>query len=95
VNLIHSTIVFREKNVIYMTMRVNLIHSKLVFFLNTKTKHTERKKVHVNSASKLHCSRAQCNSLALFACTVQMNCTMHVNTEFCKAAMSYFATLQN
>jgi hypothetical protein len=28
-----------------MTMRINLIHSKLVFFLkNTKTKHTEKKK---------------------------------------------------
>jgi hypothetical protein len=60
-----------------MTMRVNLIHSKLVFFLkkNTKTKHTEEKKNHSNSASKLHCSREQCNSLALFACTVQVNCT--------------------
>jgi len=66
VNLIHSTLVFREKNIIYMTIRVNLIHSKLVFLKkNTKTKHTEKKKVHVNSASELHCSRAQYNSLAL------------------------------
>jgi hypothetical protein len=42
-----------------MTMRVNLIHSKLVFLKkNTKTKHTEKKKkVHANSASELHCAR--------------------------------------
>ena len=59
VNLIHSTLVFRKKNIVYITMRVNLIHSKLVFFfLNTKTKHTEKKKkVHANSASELHCAR--------------------------------------
>jgi len=45
-----------------MTMRVNLIHSKLFFFLkNTKTKHTEEKKITctvcVHSASELHCAR--------------------------------------
>jgi len=45
VNLIHSTLVFREKNIIYMTVRVNLIHSKLVFFKCTKIKHT-KKKIH-------------------------------------------------
>ena len=46
-----------------MTMRVNLIHSKLYFFFKkyTKTKHTEKKKtIHSNSASELHCWRAQC-----------------------------------
>ena len=48
-----------------MTIRVNLIHSKLVFFLkNTKTKHTE-----------------QCNSLALFTCTVQFTCTVHATVQ--------------
>jgi hypothetical protein len=53
-----------------MTMRVNLIHSKLYFFLKkyTKTKHTEKKKlftrtvqvnctVGVHSASELQCAR--------------------------------------
>ena len=43
-----------------MTMRVNLIHSKLISFfkkiqkLNTLKK---RKKIHSNSASELHCAR--------------------------------------
>jgi len=46
VNFIHSTLVFRGKNIIYMTMRVNLIHSKLFFF-----------KKNSNSASELHCAR--------------------------------------
>jgi hypothetical protein len=64
-----------------MTMRVNLIHYKLIFLKkNTKTKHTGKKKVHMNSAIHLHCLRAQCNSLA-----------PHVNTEFCKAAINCFA----
>ena len=67
-----------------MTMRVNLIHSKLVFFFK-KTKHTKKKKVHSNSASELHYSREQCNLPALLACTVQVNCTVHVNIEFYKA----------
>jgi hypothetical protein len=59
VNLIHSTLVFREKNIIYVTIRVNLIHYKLIFFKkNTKTKHTEKKGSR-NSASELHCSREQ------------------------------------
>jgi len=46
VNLIHSTLVFREKEIVYITMRVNLIHSKLVFFKKkyTKIKHTGKKK---------------------------------------------------
>jgi len=41
-----------------MTIRENLIHSKLVFFLKkyTKTKHTEKKNIHSNSASELHCA---------------------------------------
>ena len=60
VNLIHSTLVFREKNIIYMTIRVNLIHSKLVFFLKIQKLNT------LNNAIHLHCLRAQCNSLALF-----------------------------
>jgi hypothetical protein len=57
--------------------------------------------VHVNSASELHCSREQCNSLALFtytvqwialfACTVQVNCTVHAKTKVKKAARSCFA----
>jgi len=44
-----------------MTMRVNLIHSKLVFFkkIYTKTKHIE-KKIHSNSASELHYLHVQC-----------------------------------
>jgi len=70
VNLIHSILVFWEKNIVYMTMQVNLIHSKLVSFKkNTKTKHTGKKR---------------------FTRTVQVNCTVHINTEFLKAAMSCF-----
>jgi hypothetical protein len=51
---------------------MNLIHSKLVFFLKKKLliKLTHGKKtVHANSASELHCSlflSEQCNSLPLF-----------------------------
>ena len=42
-------------------MRVNLIHSKLVFFFFkcTKNKHIEKKRkktVNMNSTSELHCS---------------------------------------
>jgi len=42
-----------------MTMRVNLIHSKLVFFIKKiqKLNTLKKKKVHSNSASELHCSR--------------------------------------
>jgi hypothetical protein len=32
VNLIHSILVFQEKNIVHITMQVNLIHSKLIFF---------------------------------------------------------------
>ena len=61
VNLIHSILVFREKNIVHIIMRVNLIHSKLVFFKkNVKKINTlEKKIVHVNSASELHCSREE------------------------------------
>jgi hypothetical protein len=45
VNLIHSTLVFQEKNIVRMTVRVNLIHSKQVFFLK---KICSLKKVRVN-----------------------------------------------
>ena len=40
-------------------MRVYLIYAKLVFF----QKKLLKKNVHVNSASELHCSHEQCNSL--------------------------------
>jgi len=53
-----------------MTMRVNLIHSKLVFLKEKIQK--------LNTLKKK------------FTRTVQVNCTVHVNTEFQKAAMSYF-----
>jgi hypothetical protein len=54
------------------TKNVNLIHYKLIFKKNTKTKHTKKKK-------------------KKFTQTVQVNCAVHVNTKFCKAAMSCFA----
>jgi len=41
-----------------MTMRVNLIHSKLVFLKKIQKLNTlEKKKVQSNSASELHCAR--------------------------------------
>ena len=61
-----------------MTIQINLIHSKLKC---TENKHIEeKKKPHANSASELHCSREQCNSLARFVCTVQFACTVHANS---------------
>jgi hypothetical protein len=58
-----------------MTMRVNLIHSKLVFFFkNTKTKHAEKKKVHSNSASELHCARKHRISKSSY----ELLCQIHV-----------------
>jgi hypothetical protein len=62
VNLIHSILVFQEKNIVYMTMRVNLIHSKPIFLkkiqkLNTLKK--RKKRVHLNGASELHRARKQ------------------------------------
>jgi len=76
-----------------MTIRVNLIHYKLIFLKKIQKLNTlkKKKKSSRNSASEFHCSREQCNSFALFACTVQVNCTVHVNTRFCKAAHSCFA----
>ena len=61
---------FLGKNIVYITVRVNLIHSKLFFLykknakkINTK-KQKNKKRVHVNSASELHCLLSeQCNSL--------------------------------
>jgi len=44
-----------------MTIRVNLIHSKLFFLKNIQKLNTlKKKKVQSNSASELHCLRAQC-----------------------------------
>jgi hypothetical protein len=77
VNLIHSILVFGEKNIVHIIVRVNLIHFKLVFFLkknvkkfNTLKRKRKEKKT-VNSANTVqvnwtvHCE--QCNSLALFS----------------------------
>ena len=36
--------------------------------------------VYVHSAIHLHCAREQCNSLALFTRTVQLNCTVDANS---------------
>jgi hypothetical protein len=67
VNLIRSILVFREKKY--------CVHdnAKLVFLkINIQKLYTlKKKKSHSNSASELQCSREQCNSLALFMCTVQ------------------------
>jgi hypothetical protein len=53
VNLIRSILVFQEKK---YCLHEN---AKLVFFKKkyTKTIHTQKKKVHSNSASELHCAR--------------------------------------
>jgi len=51
---------------------MNLIHSKLVFFLNVNKINTE-KKTCVNSASELHC-------LLFFKWTMQFSCTVHLNS---------------
>ena len=98
VNLIRSILVFWEKKY--------CVHdnAKLVFFKkNIQKLYTliKKKRSHSNSASELHCSREQCNSLALFtytvqwialfACTVQVNCTVHAKTKVKKAARSCFA----
>ena len=78
VNLILSILVFQERK---YCLHDNV---KLVFFKkkNTKTIHTiKKKKKKPNSASELHCSREQCNLLALFA-TVQVN--LHCLRAQCK-----------
>jgi hypothetical protein len=61
---------FLGKNIVYITVRVNLIHSKLFFFIKKmlkkliQKKKKNKKRVHVNSASELHCRLSeQCNSL--------------------------------
>jgi len=65
VNLIHSILVFGEKNIVHIIVRVNLIHFKLVFFLKkmlknlTHWREKEKKKK---------------------PWTVQENCTVHVNS---------------
>ena len=56
VNLIHSILVFREKNIVHITVRVNLIHFKLVYFLkkNVKKFNTLKKKKREQCIS-VHC----------------------------------------
>jgi hypothetical protein len=56
-----------------MTMRVNLIYSKLVFFLIQKL-NTLEKKVHSNSASELHCARKHRISKSSY----ELLCKIHV-----------------
>jgi hypothetical protein len=70
-----------EKNIIYMTIRVNLIHSKLVFL---------KKIQKLNTLIKTKSSLELYKWIALFACTMQVNCTVDVNTKFYKVAMSCF-----
>jgi hypothetical protein len=52
VNLIHSILVFWGGNIVHITVRVNLIHFKLVFFLKK-----------INTLQKKH---EQCKRIALF-----------------------------
>jgi len=75
VNLIRSMLVFQEKK---YCLHEN---AKLVFFFKyTKTIYTKKKEVHSNRASELHCSREQCNSLALFTGTMQFTYTVRANS---------------
>jgi hypothetical protein len=56
-----------------MTIQVNLIYSKLVFFKkNTKTKHTEKN--HSNSASELHCAHKH----IILKNSYELLCKIHV-----------------
>ena len=99
-NLILSILVFQERK---YCLHDNV---KLVFFKkkNIQKLYTLYKKKHPNSASKLHCSKYtktihtfkkkknpnSASEFALFACTVQMNYTVHANAKFKKAARSCF-----
>jgi hypothetical protein len=58
VDLIHSILVFQEKNIVHITMQVNLIHSKLVFLKKKylKNKHIKKQSSHESCKSELHCS---------------------------------------
>jgi len=90
VNLIHSILVFWEKNIVYIT--VNLIHFKLVFLKKQMLKnltHWKKKKpwtvqenctVHVNSAIPPWTVQVNCTVhwwTMQFSCTVHANCTVH------------------
>jgi len=58
-----------------MTIRVNLIHSKLVFFKKIRKLNTlKKKKVHSNSASELHCARKH----KILQSSYQLLCKIHV-----------------
>ena len=62
-----------------MTMRVNLIHSKLIFLKkNTKTKHTGKKKVHLHRARKYRISK---NSYELLCKIRVQNIKLHGPTK--------------
>ena len=68
VNLIYSILIFREKNIVHIIVRMNLTHFKQVFFFKMLIKLT-LKKNYVNNASELNCLlflNKQCNSLVLF-----------------------------
>jgi len=70
VNLIYYILVFHEKNIVHITMQVNLIHSKLVFLKKIVKKINKLEKKNVNSAKWI----------ALFTWTVQL-CVSHVETR--------------
>jgi len=61
VNLIHSTLVFQENNIVHMTMRLNLIHSNNFF----KKNYTKIKKLLLFIVLS-----EQCNSFVLFTKTL-------------------------
>jgi hypothetical protein len=51
VNLIHSILIFRKKNIVHIIVRMNLTHFKRVFFYKMLIKLT-LKKNYVNNASE-------------------------------------------
>jgi hypothetical protein len=71
VNLILSILVFQEKNIVHITMRVNLIHSKLILKKMLKK---------LTNWKKKNCSREQCmksrNSLLFFHYHTAANCVL-------------------
>jgi hypothetical protein len=76
---------FGGKNIVHITLRVNLIHSKLVFFFKcTKNKTLKKnnkkiKTIHANSA--------------IHSWTVGVNCTVHWNTVWRKTIRSCFGKI--